>query len=85
VWIVTSRGGDLNSNEDVEVLAFKLGIKTENIVFVGGWKWTFFLDNPDFDLHIDDYYFEINEINHKTDVVAFPCDLKLFFNELIPK
>lgn len=86
VWIVTSRSGDLSSNADVREVAKKLGIPNEKCIFVGDWKINYFQNEKDFDYHVDDYWFEITEINSKLkSPVAIPCDLGLFFKEIEEK
>lgn len=82
VWIVTSRKVHPTRNAIVFETAFKLGIPKEKIVFVGDWKVKYFVNNQDFDYHIDDYWVEIDSINSQTNVVAFPCDLALYFKEV---
>ena len=83
IWIVTSRLGDLSTNPDVRQIANKLGIPNNNCIFVGDWKIAYFENHTDFDYHIDDYWFEITQINDMLDSpTAIPCDLTLFFKEI---
>ena len=76
VWIVTSRMSKVNTdwNKDLFLVADKLGILKENIVFTEmSDKFEFFKDK-DFIWHLDDDWVELNLINeHCKDTWGFGC------------
>lgn len=62
VYIVTSRCKD-NYNEDLFKIAEQLGIKKDNIYFTNGQYKADALRGLGVELHYDDMYDEVNEIN----------------------
>lgn len=74
VHIVTTRWEDPSkytfkvTHDYLFEVAETLGIPKENIHFTNmNWKWSFFINNPDFIWHLDDNDEEIN-LFHKHDV-----------------
>jgi len=85
VHIVTARFKDssryadvkwkLEDNKDLFKIADRLGIKRENIHFMNMQdKSIFFLENPDFVVHLDDYDYEYIHLNAETEVPCVLCD-----------
>lgn len=55
--------------EDLFIIAERLGIPKEHIVFTNmELKWTYFINHPEFIWHLDDLWSEALEINERTKV-----------------
>ena len=87
IHVVTSRFEDtlkyadqkmaMSFNRDLFRVTDHLGIKRENIHFMNMVdKYTFFLENPGFLIHLDDDPMEILDINANTPVIGIVCDYK---------
>jgi len=73
VWICTSRTSPENSvndnwNDDSLLVADKLGIKRENIIFTSYANKSEFLNDKNFSWHIDDDNIELSLLRTNTDV-----------------
>jgi hypothetical protein len=74
VWICTSRLSPENAlnkewNDDLFLIADKIGIKRENIIFTNYANKSEFLSNKGFKWHIDDDNIELSFIKTDTDVI----------------
>jgi len=75
VWIVTARFndwafdenqkriGNLGQNTDLRALAAEIGIDNDNIIYTNGALKSTEYFKGNFDLHYDDDYLEVEEIN----------------------
>ena len=65
----------MSGNKDLFRVTDHLGIKRENIHFMDMQdKTVFFLENPDFIVHIDDNKHEFDTINSETTIPCVLCD-----------
>lgn len=73
VWICTSRFSPENApnkewNDDLFLVADRVGIKRSNIIFTNFEDKSEHLNNKNFKWHIDDDYIELSFIKDNTDV-----------------